>query len=74
MLRVKADLQQVVVSAEYAAHKFSSRGRTADEEEGEALDAGIGSRVKAIVLDDNGFWTPLTQALALPTVMPLDPS
>ena len=69
LLRVKADLQQVVVSAEYASHKFSSRGRTADEEEGEALDANIGNRVKAIILDEDGFWKPLIQILHV--AMPL---
>ena len=70
LLRVKADLQQVVVSAEYGcSHKFSSRGRTADEEDGEALDPGIGARVKAIILNEDGFWEPLTQILHI--AMPL---
>ena len=32
MLRVKADLQQVVVSAEYTQQKFASRGIELDEE------------------------------------------
>ena len=59
LLRVKADLQQVVVSAEYSSHKFSSRGRSADDEEAEELDASIGGRVKSIVLDDDNFWSPL---------------
>jgi hypothetical protein len=69
LLRVKADLQQVVVSSEYNSHKFTSRGRTADEEDGDALDADIGARVKAIVLDEAGFWTPLTHVLHV--AMPL---
>lgn len=69
LLRVKADLQQVVVSADYASHRFSSRGRTVDEEEGETLDPGIGPKVKSIVLDDDGFWTPLTHILHV--AMPL---
>lgn len=70
MLRVKADLQQVVVSAEYAAHKFSGRGRTADEEEGEVLDTNIGARVKAIILDDANFWEPMVDVLrvAMPII------
>ena len=65
MLRVKADLQHVAVCADYAAHKFNSRGRTADEEDSEALDANIGARVKAIVLDDLNFWNPLTDVLRI---------
>lgn len=71
LLRVKADLQQVVVSAEYGSHKFTSRGRTADDEDGEALDVDIGERVKAIVLDEDGFWTPLVHILhiAMPIIM-----
>ena len=46
MLRVKADLQQVVVSQEYTSHKFTTRGRRADDEEGDELEAGIGANVK----------------------------
>ena len=68
-LRVKADLQQVVVSQEYNAQKFSVRGHKEDElEDGEQLDANIGAKVKAIVLDEAGFWHPLTMILyvALP--------
>jgi hypothetical protein len=67
---VKADLQQVVVSQEYNAQKFTSRGRREDElEDGEELDASIGARVKAIILDDSGFWNPLTTILYV--AMPL---
>ena len=50
---------------------MSSRGRTSDEnEDGDGLDADIGVRVKAILLDDSGFWTPLAQSLhvAMPII------
>ena len=61
---MKADLQQVVVSSEYNAQKFSVRGRKEDElEDGEQLDANIGAKVKTIVLDEAGFWGPLTMIL-----------
>ena len=69
-LRCKADLQQVDVSSEYNAQKFSKGGRKEDElEAGEELDANIGAKVKAIVLDDDGFWQPLTMILYV--AMPL---
>ena len=68
-LRVKADLQQVVVSADYARQQFSARGRAADVEEGEQYDPAIGEKVKGIVLDEDGFWKPLT--LILHVAMPL---
>jgi len=70
-LRVKADLQQVVVSSEYNAQKFSTRGRKEDElEDGEQLDANIGTIVKSIILDEVGFWNPLISILfvALPLI------
>lgn len=71
LLRVKADLQQVVVSAEWAAHKFTSRGRTAhDEDDGDEIDANIGTAVKAIILDEDSFWAPIVQILhvAMPII------
>eukprot|EP00967_Tisochrysis_lutea_P154693 scaffold307790_cov28-Tisochrysis_lutea.AAC.1 len=52
MLRVKTELQQVVVTMEYAAHKFSCGGRSAIGDDDGELDADIGKKVKAIVLDD----------------------
>lgn len=70
MLRCKPDLQGVVVSAEYSSQKFSTRGRKEDAlEDGETLDADIGSKVRAIVLDEDGFWKPLT--IILHVAMPL---
>ena len=69
-LRVKADLQQTVVSAEYSQQKFSSRGRReGDLEDGEHLDPNIGTQVKKIVLDESGFWGPLMTILFV--AMPL---
>lgn len=57
LLRVKEDLKHVVVSTEYAHHKFNARGRTVDDE-GDVLDAGIGigPRVAEIVLDENAVF------------------
>ena len=69
-LRVKADLQQTVVSAEYSQQKFSSRGRREDDlEDGDHLDPNIGTQVKTIVLDESGFWGPLMTILFV--AMPL---
>ena len=45
------------------ATSSSGRCRTHDKEAGETLVANIGAVVKAIILDDNGFWKPLTQIL-----------
>mgnify|MGYP003685936907 CR=1 FL=1 len=69
MLRVKTELQQVVVTTEYAVHKFSCKGRSVTGEAEDEWDADIGRKVKAIVLDDEGFWKPLT--LILHVAMPI---
>eukprot|EP00967_Tisochrysis_lutea_P093626 scaffold135613_cov31-Tisochrysis_lutea.AAC.1 len=59
---------QVVVTMEYASHKFLSQGRSvAGEDEGD-WDVNIGSKVKAIVLlclmmRVSGVWGPLTLIL-----------
>lgn len=70
MLRVKSDLQQIVVSADYQSQKFSTRGCDWDEESGERIDADIGEQVKTIVLDESGFWTSVSNILriALPLI------
>ena len=58
LLRLKADLQEVVVSAEYAAQKWKqdkpaeADGDADDEDE----DAAGEDLVKKIVLDEAGFW------------------
>jgi hypothetical protein len=67
MLRCKADLQQVVVSSDYAKQKFTQRGTSADGDD--QLDPAIGTKVKAIVLDEDGFWRPMTEILYI--AMPL---
>ena len=67
MLRCKADLQQVVVSADYAKQKFAQSGAPADGDE--QLDPAIGTKVKTIVLDEDGFWKPMTEILYI--AMPL---
>ena len=68
LLRVKEDLQQVVISADYAKQKFS-RGGAQAAEDGDDLDPAIGVKVKAIVLDEEGFWRPLMTILYV--AMPL---
>lgn len=73
MLRAKADLQEVVISQDYNNQRFSSRGHPTapsdEHDDAEELDAGIGQRVKAIVLDENGFWSKLV--IILHVAMPL---
>lgn len=64
LLRVKADLQEVVISAEYARQKFDKSSSIRDEEQGDdALEKDIGAKVKQIVLDDQHFWKPLIDIL-----------
>lgn len=49
LLRVKADLRQIVMSSEYNTHRCSSDGRTKDElDDGDEFDDHIGSEVKAM--------------------------
>ena len=70
LLRVKEDLQGIVVTAEYARQKFSTRGRREEDlQDGEVLDRDIGSKVRAILLDEEAFWKPLT--VILHVAMPL---
>lgn len=70
MLRVQQELMQVVVTSEFANMRFTNRGTTAPEDDEDAVDGLVASRVKAIVLDDVGFWKPLKLILhvALPLV------
>ena len=78
MLRVKADLQQIVISAEYAKQKFKAKeGDLPEEEEAESGAAarpasrstvlGANDPVKLILMDEAGFWTPLVNALKIMT-------
>ena len=71
LLRCKADLQQVVVSAEYSRQKFAKPKRRSDEvnDDEDSLSADIGAKVKAIILDESGFWTNLVNILKV--AMPL---
>ena len=71
LLRVKEDLQGIVVTAEYyARQKFSTRGRSEEDlQDGEVLDRDIGSTVRAILLDEEAFWKPLP--VILHVAMPL---
>lgn len=63
--RVKADLQQVVVTPEYAAQKVQRADK--DGEDGLASDSF--AVAKQIVLDDGGFWRDLVTCLRV--AMPL---
>jgi hypothetical protein len=70
LLRVKEDLQGIVVTAEYARQKFSTSGRREEDlQDGEVLDRDIGSTVRAILLDEEAFWKPLI--VILHVAMPL---
>ena len=68
MLRLKADLQEVVGSAEYGKQKWKptqkekeAAAEDAEEEEEEEED-GL-DPIKKILQDESGFWTPLLAAL-----------
>ena len=63
ILRLKADLQEVVVSAEYAAQKWKP------EADGDSDDEATDGEdiVKKIILDESGFWKPLVDVLRITT-------
>ena len=63
MFRLKADLQQVVVSSEYAKAKF----KTSTDGEASTMIIGANDPVKTILLDEDGFWNPLVEALKIMT-------
>ena len=78
MLRVKSCLQAVVVSEEYQQMKFTRRGTTHNSnsaasstmpaDDDDDLDPNIGQVARDILLDEAGFWKPMTIILyiALP--------
>lgn len=71
VLRLKADLQQVAISADYANQKWKKTkkeleaeleaGLAAEEEEAEG--GADGDPIKKILFDEVGFWKPLVEAL-----------
>lgn len=63
LLRVKSELQQVVVDPEYARQKFDQK-RGADGEDDDELHPGIGVEVKRTVLDED-FWTSMVSVLRI---------
>lgn len=74
ILRLKADLQKVVVSAEYGAQTFSApttAASTGDDENPDVQRAaavlGTNDPVKAILLDEDNFWVPLIDTLRVMT-------
>mmetsp|Transcript_23597 Transcript_23597/g.53678 ORF Transcript_23597/g.53678 Transcript_23597/m.53678 type:complete len:104 (+) Transcript_23597:728-1039(+) len=63
MLRLKAELKYIVDLPEYAQQDFrKKRGEDADDEDTD----GEGG-VRAILLDEEGFWCPLVEALKIMT-------
>ena len=62
VLRLKADLQEVVISAAYAQQKWPKKKKDTDAEEQQGELDGEGG-VKKILLDEDGFWKPLVAAL-----------
>lgn len=60
-LRLKADLQQVVVSREYADRVFNDEAEFGTGESIQRHD------VKQIILDESGFWAPLISILKVAT-------
>lgn len=68
ILRLKADLQRVVISADYAAHSFNTAVEdNADPEAPRRMVLGNNDPVKAIILDEHNFWAPLIDALKVMT-------
>ena len=63
MLRLKADLKYIVDLPEYSAQDFRKK-RGADGDDDEDLDGEGG--VRAILLDEDGFWAPMLDALKVP--------
>ena len=76
MLRLKADLQEVVISAEYKAQKWpktkkeleaeAEAGEAEDEEDEEVEDGE--DPIKKIVIEESGFWKPLVSGFWKPLV------
>lgn len=66
ILRLKSDLQQIVVTSEYSTTKFkktTNNGAELDHTGGTIL--GANDLVKVIILDEEGFWKPLVAALKI---------
>lgn len=62
-LRLRNDLQEVVSSFEYAQQNFGAMFAESSEEDADGT--GMVDNVKMIVLDEQGFWGPLTRILRL---------
>ena len=72
VLRLKADLHEVAISAEYKAQKWSpsrkekeAAAAEGDDEEEEEEDGE--DPIKKILFDEAGFWKPLVEALKVRT-------
>lgn len=64
-LRLKNDLQEVVSSYQYAQQQFGKTNDDVDSSEEDDEGTGVVDGVKMIVLDEQGFWGPLTRILRL---------
>ena len=77
MLKLKADLQEIVVSAEYKKQKWTKtkkereaeaaerarNGDAAEDDEDEAEEEDGVDAISKIILDEDGFWKPLVETL-----------
>ena len=71
MLRLKADLKYAVDSPEYAKQDFKKK-KGSEEADGDDDVDGEGG-VKKILLDEEGFWKPLVEALKVPAPPAMQP-
>ena len=65
MLRLKAELKYIVDLPEYAKLDFRKKGNDADGDADDDTDGEGG--VRAILLDEEGFWRHLVEALKVMT-------
>lgn len=70
MLRLKSDLQHVVISADYANQTFrdiADDNNPDTDADAQRVFLGPTDHVKTIILDENNFWKPLVEALKVMT-------
>ena len=70
MLRLKSDLQEVAISAEYKAQKWTltqkekeAAAAAGEEEQDDGEEDDDEDPIKKILFDETGFWKPLVAAL-----------
>ncbi|KAL1527711.1 hypothetical protein AB1Y20_009096 [Prymnesium parvum] len=68
MLRLKADLKYIVDLPEYSAQDYRKKKTPGEDDTNDDADELNGEGgVKAIILDEEGFWVPLLDALKVMT-------